>query len=247
MSTETTSSHPTIVSQVSSSDPKVAALQAPAGPVPTPAAPAVLAAAKPEGMALLLQELVTGDTTQRTKAAAALGQKTYVAAVPQLIVALKDSDADVAREAAASLGLLGSPTAVEALIEVVENHNGYFHSVVRVAAIQSLGEMRDVRAVESLLKAINDPIAETSEEAIRSLATLKDPRTLAALLEVVRNENSYFLPATRRAAVLALAQIGGTQADCEIRFVAENQWEDGTIRATALELLRERPTATVEV
>jgi HEAT repeat protein len=239
MSTETVSSQPTVVSKVNPAEVKVAIAPTTANPLAAPA--------KLEGLPLLLQQLVSDDANHRAKAATALGHKTYIAALPQLIAALKDGDADVAREAATSLGLLGSAAAVAALIEVLDNSSNYYHTVVRVAAIHSLGELRDVRAVESLLKAINDSSAEASAEAIRSLATLKDPRTLNALLEVVRNENAFFLPATRRAAVLALSQIGGTQADCELRFVAENQWEDGTIRATALELIRKGSTATVEV
>jgi HEAT repeat protein len=202
---------------------------------------------KPEGLPLLLEQLVSADAALRVKAAGALGHKKYAAALPQLIAALNDTDADVAREAATSLGLLGSSAAVTALIEVVDNHNGYFHTTVRVAAVQSLGQLRDMRAVEPLLKAITDPIAEASAEAIRSLAILKDPRTLAALLEVIRNEKGFFLSTTRRAAILALAQIGGTQADCELQFVAKNQWEDGTIRATALELIGKGSTAMVEL
>lgn len=246
MSTETLSSHPTIVSKTTPPETKVIPPST-AVAVTTPTTSPAPAPANEESLPVLLQQLNSGDTAHRVKAATALGHKTYAAAVPELIVALNDSDADVAREAATSLGQLGSSAAVAALIEVLENPNGYYHSVVRVAAIHSLGHLRDVRAVESLLKAIKDPMAEASAEAIRSLATLKDPRTLAALLQVVRNEDSYFLPNTRRAAVLALSQLGGTQAESELRFIAENQWEDGMIRATAQELIHKTSSATVEV
>lgn len=191
-----------------------------------------------------MEELKSPDAVRRSKAATALGQEADALALPALIVALRDADADVAREAAMSLGLLGSADAVEALIEVLDNRDDYFHSVVRVAAIQSLGQLKDLRAVESLLNAINDPIAEASAEAIRSLASLKDPRTLTALLAVVRNERGFFLDTTRRAAIFGLAQIGGKQAECELRFVADNAWEDGAVRATALELIGKSSTAT---
>jgi HEAT repeat protein len=156
-----------------------------------------------------------------------------------LIAALGDTDADVAREAAASLGTLGSSTAADALLKVLENRDGYFHGVVRVAAIHSLGRLRDPGSVMALLNAIKDPIAEASAEAIRALSSLDDPRTLPALLEVVRNEHGFFLPTTRRAAVLGLAQIGGKQAAFELRFIADNQWEDAAIRATAIEAIRQ--------
>jgi HEAT repeat protein len=166
------------------------------------------------------------------------------AALPALIVALHDTDADVAREAAASLGLLRNPAAVEPLIAVLANHDGYFHAVVRAAATQSLGQLRDPRAVAPLLAAIKDPVAEASAEAIRALAALSDPRSLPALLEVVRNEHGYFLATARHAAILGLAHLGGTQADCELKFVGNNQWEDASIRAAAIEAVREGTPTT---
>jgi HEAT repeat protein len=197
---------------------------------------------KASGLQSLLNELASPDSARRASAAAALGFSGDVAAVPALINALNDSDADVAREAAASLGLLNSATAVEPLIAVLENRDGYFHSVVRTAATHSLGQLRDLRAVVPLLSAIKDPIAEASAEAIRTLASLPDPRSLPALIEVVRNQHGFFLPTTRHAAILGLAHIGGEQAICELRFVAANQWEDAVIRAAAMEAIHPRAT-----
>ncbi|MGA3066648.1 MAG: HEAT repeat domain-containing protein [Tepidisphaeraceae bacterium] len=184
---------------------------------------------------LMLEELKSSDSVRRAAAAAALGRTADNAAVPGLIAALDDSDADVARQAAKSLGSLGNAAAVDPLVAVVNNREGYFHSAVRIAAIHSLGELRDLRAVVPLLNAIRDPLADASAEAIRALSLLPDPRGVPALLEVVRNENGFFLATTRRAAILGLAHIGGKQALCELRFVASNQWEDATVRAAALE------------
>ena len=84
-----------------------------------------------------------------------------------LIAALQNSDADVARDAATSLGALGDRAAVEALIQVVSNADGYYHAVVRAAAAASLGRLGDRRAVDALLGAVNDSLAEPSAEAIR--------------------------------------------------------------------------------
>jgi HEAT repeat protein len=123
------------------------------------------------------------------------------------------------------------------LIAVVDNRDGYYHSAARIAATHSLGQLRDLRAVVPLLNAIRDPVAEASAEAIRTLASMPDPRGLPALLEVVRNEHGFFLATTRRAAILGLAQIGGKQAACELHFVATNQWEDAVVRAAAIEAI----------
>jgi HEAT repeat protein len=150
-----------------------------------------------------------------------------------LIAALRDIDADVARDAAGALGTLRDPSAVEPLIDVLNNANGYFHSVVRAAAALSLAQLGDARAIDALVNSINDPIAEASAEAIRALGTLANGRAVNPLIDVVRNSNGYFAPIARRAAVLALAQLGGEQAIAELRAVAANTWEDTVVREEA--------------
>jgi HEAT repeat protein len=201
---------------------------------------------KTEPLPKLLADLAAPESARRAVAAAALGHLKDIAAAPALIAALRDSDAEVAREAAAALGSIGSAAAVEPLIAVVTSRDGFFHSVVRVAAAHSLGQLRDARAVVPLCDAISDPIAEVSAEAIRALVVLSDPRSIPALLEVVRNEHGFFLPSTRYAAILGLAQSGGEQAACELKFVASNQWEDATIRAAAIEATRGKWTSTTK-
>jgi HEAT repeat protein len=154
-------------------------------------------------------------------------------AIKPLLAALHDVNADIAREAATSLGLLGDAGAVEPLIQVVKNSNQYFHSVVRSAAAVSLGQLKDRRAVEALLDAVNDPIADPSTEAIRALVSLADPRAINALVEVVRNSSNFFAGSVRRAAVLGLAKLGGDTAVAELRRVAADSTEDSVIRDEA--------------
>jgi HEAT repeat protein len=199
---------------------------------------AAVAHPQKESLRLLLAEFGSADSERRATAAEALGRLADIAAVPALIGGLRDSDADVARESAVALGCLGSAAAVEPLIGVLQNRDGFFHSVVRAAATGSLGQLLDRRAVVPLLNAINDPVAEISVEAIGALGAMPDPRSIPALLEVVRNEHGFFVGTTRRAAILALARIGGEQAACELRFVASNEWEDAVIRSTAIEATR---------
>ena len=245
MSTETPILKPVVVSNVAPAaiDSAKAALSTATNvdkQVPSTSNPPPLPAAKTDGVQRLIEELKFPESAQRIVAAAALGRSKDVAAVPALVGVLGDADADFAREAATSLGLLANPAAVEPLVAVVKNRDGYFHNVVRLAAIHSLGQLADLRAVEPLIDAIKDPIAEVSAEAIRSLALLSDPRRIPALLEVVRNEQGFYVGATRQAAITGLAHVGGTQADCELRFVAANQWEDAAVRAVAFELIREQ-------
>ncbi|MDB5334114.1 MAG: lyase domain protein repeat-containing protein [Phycisphaerales bacterium] len=209
---------------------------APAATVAPVAAKPVVAAVvggPSEALSSLLNELESMYASTRATAAVEIGRLGERAGVPALIAALNDSDADVARDVAASLGLLGDRSAVGPLINTVENSNGYFHCVVRAAAASSLAQLGDVRAVDALVGAVNDPAAEASAEAVRALATLGDARAVEPLIEVVRNANGYFLPIVRRAAVLALAQLGGEQAAAELSAVASNSWEDPVIREAA--------------
>jgi HEAT repeat protein len=157
--------------------------------------------------------------------------------IKPLLAALNDVNADVASEAATALGASGNPAAVEPLIAVLTNSNGYFHSVVRSAAAVSLGQLKDRRSIEALLAAVHDPIADPSTEAIRALTVLADPRAIAALIEVVRNKDGFFANSVRRAAVLGLARLGGDAAVAELRVVAADEREDSVIRQEATEAI----------
>jgi HEAT repeat protein len=155
-----------------------------------------------------------------------------------LIGALRQSDADIARDAATSLGALGDSAAVEPLIEVLNNTDGYYHAVVRAAAAASLGKLGDRRAVEPLLSAVRDSLAEPSAEAIRALAAIGDARAVSPLIDVVRNTNGFFLPIARRAAVVALASFkSDEQAAAEVLAVSTDGWEDPVIRQAAIDAI----------
>lgn len=160
------------------------------------------------------------------------------AAVAATVLNLRNSNADNARDAAIELGQMGDRSAVLPLIETLANVDGYFHSVVRAAAAASLGQLKDCRALQPLLVAITDPIAEVSIESIRALASLGDSEAIDALVDVVRNRTGYFLPVARRAAIVALGQFGGTRAEAELATIAENSFEEPAIRDAASNGLR---------
>ncbi len=150
-----------------------------------------------------------------------------------LINDLRHDDADIAREAAVALGATQSPAAVNALIEVLENADGFYHSVVRAAAASSLAKLGDKRAVASLLCAVNDTMAEASAEAVRALAELGDARAIDTLVGVVQNVTGFFQPVVRLAAVHALGQFDAPQAAAELAHVAADSSEDTVIRNAA--------------
>jgi len=185
----------------------------------------------------LLGELLSSDMQARLTAAAALGRLNEAAAVPALVVALRDPSAEAASESASSLGLIGDRSAVEPLINVIKNQENFYHCVVRAAAAQSLGQLKDVTAVPALIDAIRDPMAEASAESIRALAALKDNRAIEPLIDVVNNHHGFFLPFVRRAAILALGTFNDGRATEALNEVAGNMIEDAVVRQSAIESL----------
>lgn len=183
--------------------------------------------------AVVTTEIPTAVAHKAAEAAHKTPAATPALDVAALIVTLHDADADTAREAAISLGKSASKAAVEPLMEALGNQDGYFHSVVRAAAASGLATLHDVRAFDTLVKAMNDSMAETSAEAVRALSALGDPRAVQPLIDVVRNSDGFFLPVVRRAAVIALKKLGGTQAVAELSSVAACTWEDTVIRQEA--------------
>jgi HEAT repeat protein len=188
---------------------------------PAPTTPAVAPAAIP---AEQLKSPVVSCNTEEMEP---------TVSVQNLIQALRDANADVARDAAIELGSTKDRSAVQPLIEVIANTDGYYHNVVRAAAAESLGRLGDVRAVEPLLVLSRDTMAEASAEAVRALALLNDQRAVSPLIDIVRNDYGFFLPIVRRAAVIALAKLGGAAAAAELKAVSSNTDEDPVIRQAA--------------
>ena len=208
--------------------------------VPPVAAPSKGASAIAEAVAAtqVKQAAVTEPVAAAATPAKATATPVAAAAKPtvdltNLLADLHSDDADAAREAAVGLGASTQKSAVEPLIEVIQNTNGYFHSVVRAAAAHGLGQLGDARAIEPLIEAIHDTMAETSAEAVRALATLGDKRAVAPLITIVENHGGFFLATVRRAAVLALTKLGGDDAKAALKAVAANEHEDAVIRADA--------------
>ena len=197
---------------------------------PAPAVPAASADSKaktPAAVAPSTAVPVIAPAAEKTGNAA---ERALVAA---RIAALRNMDADVARDAATELGRLRDKSAVEPLIEALRNENDYFHSVVRAAAALSLAQLGDARAFEPLVNAVRDTMAEASAEAVRALAAMGDQRAVNVLIDIVRNPTGFFLPTVRLAAVVGLKQLGGAAARAELVRIAGDNSEDPAIREAA--------------
>ena len=134
----------------------------------------------------------------RAAAARALRRIGDAAAVPGLLAALGDANADV-RRAAAALGEIGYAAAVPWLLAALDDAEAR----VREAAAKALGQIGDAAAVPGLLAALGDAEANVREAAAAALGQIGAPavpRLLAALRDAEED--------VRRAAAAALGQIG---------------------------------------
>lgn len=191
-------------------DNKVNSAATPAHSKKSDKTPAIAAAAKPVSAPIPPAPVPPAPVTPLVTAAASVtaqparDRSTVVA----LIAKLRDTDADVARDAALTLGTLPADAeAVDALCAAVRNADKFFHPVVRAAAAASLGLSGDPRAVDALLAGTGDTMAEASEEAVKALGLLGDRRAVPTLEAIVRNDYGYFLDPVRRTAEAALARL----------------------------------------
>ena len=140
--------------------------------------------------------------------AAALGGGTSVgaqqsgseAAVDALIIALKDSDAGVRREAARALAQMDSRR--PALAASLSDSDPQ----IRASVASALGEIGDASAVDALVAAVKDKVVDVRRRVVGALGEIGDARALDALTQALKDEDA----GVRRAAASAIAEIGGT-------------------------------------
>jgi len=172
--------------------------KAPVAPAAAPATPATAVAVTAPVVAPAAATAVAVNAAERERAG-----------VTALIAKLRHIDADVARDAAVTLGTLpANAESITALSAVLLNADHYFHPVVRAAAAASLGKLRDPRAVDALVHATRDSMAETSDEAVKALGRLGDRRAILPLKAIVRNADNFYLANVRASAEASLKQIG---------------------------------------
>ena len=124
----------------------------------------------------LIRDLEAKEAEVRMNAAIDLGKLKNPRVVPPLIAALKDKDQHVPVRAEESLVALG-PVAVEALTGALRNRG----EANRPAVARILGKIMDVRGIDPLREAKDDPNPALAKEARDALlkvlpAALKDSR-----------------------------------------------------------------------
>jgi HEAT repeat protein len=161
----------------------------------------------------------------------------FSAELEACVVALRNASAESAADAADRLGRSGNPQAVEPLIAVLENVDGYFHPVSRAAAAMALGRLGDNRAIAALSAGVNDFSAEVSGESILALGELKDSSIVSTLTTIVANYSGFYLNVTRHAAIRTLGRLRATDARGTLEVVANSSYEDQALVNAAREAI----------
>ncbi|MFL5393378.1 MAG: M56 family metallopeptidase [Myxococcales bacterium] len=166
------------------------------------AAPAVaIAAAAPARHALpnAVNSAAVGNHATVSGASAAETESSSLAASARLAIAQASAES----QAPASQG---RDTAVPALLAVVNDSS----PAVRLAAIESLGNLSDPRAVDALVQALrNDTDARVREAAAESLGEIDSPRAVPGLIAALGSER---VAAVRAKIAWALGEIDDARA-----------------------------------
>jgi len=147
--------------------------------------------------------------------------------VNPLIAVLNDPSPNIRAFAVVALGNIKDSRAVEPLIAVLKQPNVAVNGVqsdaftimpehgpqirfedsgLRGRAINSLGQIKDPRAVDSLVAALTDQNANVRENAGGALGEIKDTRAVEPLIAAIKDTK------TGCAAVAALGEINDTRA-----------------------------------
>lgn len=149
------------------------------------ASKALCGIADPTGLfPVILSEV---DKEQKSIAANILCKAATPDTFDNLVSALSNKDYGIRCIAARALGNLGDRRAVPILMRIVSRKEE-FRPVSQ--AIEALGELRDNRAVETLIAALSDETLSVSLIA-KSLAEIGDSRAIAPLKAIARKKKRY--------------------------------------------------------
>jgi len=151
----------------------------------------------PSGVRALRAMTTSKDDFGREAAVKSLGTAQLSMATAELATALRDPSPRVRRQAAESLGKIGTPDAAMALIQHIES----YPDLADEETIAALGDAPHPQAVPILVKVLENPRASLRRAAARALGRIGDTSSLEPLSRAAKEPGDTDL---RRAAVQAL-------------------------------------------
>ncbi|MFB2936713.1 HEAT repeat domain-containing protein [Aerosakkonemataceae cyanobacterium BLCC-F154] len=172
----------------------------------------------------------------RAAAARALGQMDCTLVYPHLLKALQDKEPWVRYYAAKAIGWNGYTEAIDTLANLAHRDPS---TIVRIAAVEALGQIGGARVVSFLA-----PIAEDTKlpndlvrAALSALGQVGHPNSLPPLLSALRSEDLFL----RVCAVKALGKRGGQDIESILQDLAATD-SDVTVVFAAIEALAQLAT-----
>jgi hypothetical protein len=174
------------------------------------------------GVPCLIERLNDSDAAVRAAAAEALGRMRAREAVRSLLARLEDLGG-VRRAAVKALGQIEDDRALDPLIGALRDED----YDVRILAASALGKMSPSRAADALLEAFPASGGKLRVAIIEGLAGLKESRAVEQLITALHGGRR-----VRKAAVVALGEIGAPQAAEPIRLMVQQERKAG-VRSVA--------------
>ena len=155
----------------------------------------------------------------------ALGELRDARAVKPLVEALKHPDPGMVSVAAQALSELRDARAVEPLMTILANAE---HGVFRMGTIQTLGVLKDPRAIALLTEQLDDSSVQVRRIATEALGEIEDRGAIAPLLKMLNDQSAE----VRWAAADALGSIGDASvADSLISIIGKGRiWARRMVR-----------------
>jgi HEAT repeat protein len=158
--------------------------------------------------ALIAQLSAASAWQTRVSAALSLAHVEADSVVPALVRALRDPSAEVAVAAVDALASHQNVQSTSTLLAVLENPDGYFNPMTRVAAMSGLARRLPLNELAPIFAAVRDIDAEVSIAAVAVIGERAPALADEHLLPILRDANGYYLPLVRLAAANALDRAG---------------------------------------
>lgn len=167
------------------------------------------AISSPEAADALIAQLMASSAWEtRAGAALSLAHHGGDAVVQALLRAVRDPSVEVAVAAVDALAHHSDDASTQGLLSVLQNSDGYFSPVTRVAAVSALSERLQPSGFEPIVAAVRDIDAEVSIAAASVVADKMPAAADACLMPVLRDVSGFYLPVVRLAIANALERAG---------------------------------------
>jgi MFS family permease len=184
----------------------------------------------PGGFMAMQQLTRSADVGEREEAMERVAAQGLEMAADELLKALHDPAPRLRRQAAVSLGRLGDPRAVEALVHQLVEHP----DLVEEETIAALGELGHPSAVEPLGRYLHSPRPQLRRAAARAMGQSRCASAVPYLLPGATQAGD---PDLRRSALEALRMLGAREGE-EVAAVAALDPQP-SVRIAAAELIFE--------